>query len=548
MQLPKKISDNLHFLIVEVRHHLNSLNAYFDTHADKFKNQISQRNGYVYNLKMGIHNSCLSHYTEQNLTGFEHVSLKSIELIATNLERITDICRVCIEKSSAIKKQYFHLTDELTQLIKQVENSLYLIEPAIFEGLTESAIKIGHVKKKIDKKCTLLMEESISLLKQETDTESLIAFLFVINEFEHIAEKLLNISEAIISANLGHSINFERYFFLQLSIEQLKEEQNTPQDANILVETIAQTRSGSAISGLSLDKEKNQYLAIYKDGKKHKLKKERKGIKSWHDIYPGIAPKVLNYHKQGQSASLLIEHLDGLTFEQILITSSSELLKKALKQLNKTLQNIWLKSKSEQGSKAHFMQQLLHRLDDVYAVHPEFINAQETIGKYQATSFAELVEQAKKIEAQIAVPFAVYIHGDFNLDNIIYQPEQKRINFIDLHRSKYMDYVQDVSVFMVSNYRMQILDTPIRHKILSLAYSFYCFARKFAKKQNDETFELRLALGLARSFVTSTRFILDKSLARAMFYRSRYIIEQVIKADLTQPKQFKLAIEDIFVG
>ena len=37
--------------------------------------------------------------------------------------------------------------------------------------------------------------------------------------------------------------------------------------------------------------------------------------------------------------------------------------------------------------------------------------------------------------------------------------------------------------------------------------------------------ELRLALGLARSFASSTRFILDQTLAAAMFLRARYLLE-----------------------
>jgi hypothetical protein len=125
---------------------------------------------------------------------------------------------------------------------------------------------------------------------------------------------------------------------------------------------------------------------------------------------------------------------------------------------------------------------------------------------------------------------------------------EKRINYIDLHRSRYMDYVQDVSVFMVSNYRLQVLDKQLRKRILGLIRDFYRIARVFARKTEDGTFELRLALGLARSFVTSTRFILDKSLARAMFLRARYLIEQVLATDLKKAQAFRVPIEEIFIG
>ena len=59
----------------------------------------------------------------------------------------------------------------------------------------------------------------------------------------------------------------------------------------------------------------------------------------------------------------------------------------------------------------------------------------------------------------------------------------------------------------------------------------YDFASGFAKKHADEHFDIRLGLGLARSFISSTRFILDKTLANKMFLRGVYLLESLINAD-----------------
>ena len=252
--------------------------------------------------------------------------------------------------------------------------------------------------------------------------------------------------------------------------------------------------------------------------------------------------------KSGQSAALLIEHLAGLTFEQILIHESPQLLDESMGQLSATLKSVWRETESDKQVSANFMQQLGQRLDEVYSIHPEFRQSDSSICGYPVASFDTLIERAKKFEKQLNSPFSVYIHGDFNVDNIIYDPMEKRINFIDLHRSRYMDYVQDISVFMVSNYRLQILSKPLRKRILKVAQEFYRFAVAYARKKGDKTFELRLALGLARSFATSTRFILDKSLARAMFLRARYLIELVLSVDPKRPGRFKIPVEEIFVG
>jgi hypothetical protein len=106
-----------------------------------------------------------------------------------------------------------------------------------------------------------------------------------------------------------------------------------------------------------------------------------------------------------------------------------------------------------------------------------------------------------------------------------------------------------VSVFMVSNYRLQVLDDRFRQTVLRLTLDFYDFVRTFAQQQGDDSFELRLALGLARSFASSTRFILDKTLANAMFMRARYLIEQVLFIiDSQQQTTYRVPIEEIFSG
>jgi aminoglycoside phosphotransferase (APT) family kinase protein len=244
----------------------------------------------------------------------------------------------------------------------------------------------------------------------------------------------------------------------------------------------------------------------------------------------------------------LIEHLAGLTFEQILLHEPTPLLRETQQQLHRTLGKVWRETHTRKPVAAAYVQQLSKRLEEVYTIHPEFRQHACHICGQSVAAFGSLLKQAHRLEAAISAPFSVYIHGDFNVDNIIYDPLEKKINFIDLHRSRYMDYVQDVSVFMVSNYRLQVFDAPLRRRILMLTRGFYRFAAAFARSSGDQTFELRLALGLARSFATSTRFILDKSLARAMFLRSRYLLEQVLAADLKDPALFRVPVKEIFIG
>jgi len=181
-------------------------------------------------------------------------------------------------------------------------------------------------------------------------------------------------------------------------------------------------------------------------------------------------------------------------------------------------------------------------------VHPEFQGSRQMVCGHEIASFDDLARQAGEIETALAAPFSVYIHGDFNIDNILYDTESRQLRYVDLHRSRYMDYVQDVSVFMVSNYRLQVLDPKIRKRIASVICNFYRIAAEFAANNNDSRFELRLAFGLVRSLATSTRFILDRHLARGMFLRARYLLEQIVRLEPDAHDSYLVPVEEIFCG
>ena len=546
MKISKNIHNNLRFLIAEVGSQVVNLQAYLDTPSVSIARRILDRSGYSYNLMLRIHDGCHDQVIRAGESGTDVASLRTIESIATDLERIAGLCRECIQQLDQLQNRRCPCAATCKFMLGRVAGGIDRIEVAISHNDTGLALKIGRIKPRLDKASQKLVKKFTAGLKRKKQAEDLVTGMFLAHGIEQMGDAMLNISEAIISANLGQPVNIDRYHSLRASMQQLDTANNS---SGLVAEPIGETRSGSSISGISATgQEDDGYVAIYKDGKKRKLRKERRGLQSWQEIYPGLAPRILSYHKRGQSASLLIEHLAGMTFEQILLHEEPRLLRQTLKQLNRTLGKVWRETRTGKPVSAGYMRQLSRRLEEVYSIHPEFRQDGCRICGTSVPSFGELLKQAHHLEAGIRAPFSVYIHGDFNVDNIIYDPLEKKINFIDLHRSRYMDYVQDVSVFMVSNYRLQVFDIPLRRRILMLAQVFYRDAAAFARKSGDKTFELRLAMGLARSFATSTRFILDKSLARAMMLRARYLLEQVLAADLKKPASFHVPVREIFIG
>ena len=546
MKLPKQIRNNLRFLVAETASQVSDLQACIENPETTLARRVLERSGYAYNLMLRIQQDCHRRVIKSADSGTETAALKSIESIATDLEHITGLCRESIKQLNQVQRRRCPGAGGCGDMLGRVSRGLDQVEAAIAHNDTRLALKIGRIKSRMEKTSRKLVKKYTAGLKRRKHTEDLVAGLFLIHGIEQMGNDLLSISAAIISANLGQPTNIDRYHSLRASMEQLDSGNDF---SGLAAEPIAETRSGSGISGISASgQEEGDYVAIYKDGKKRKLREERRGLANWHEIYPGLAPRILSYHKHGQSASLLIEHLAGLTFEQILLHESNRLLRQAQEQLNRTQKKVWRETRADKPVAAAYMRQLSKRLEEVYAIHPEFRQDGCRICGKTVASFGDLLKQVHRLEAGVMAPFSVYIHGDFNVDNIIYDPLEKKINFIDLHRSRYMDYVQDVSVFMVSNYRLQVFDVLLRKRIMQLTHDFYRFAAAFAEKNADSGFELRLALGLARSFATSTRFILDKSLARAMFLRARYLLERVLAADLKDPAAFRVPVREIFVG
>ncbi|WP_269585774.1 phosphotransferase [Roseibium sp. Sym1] len=540
--IPKIIRENLHFLCAEIDGQLIQLEAFFKEPTAATARRIMDRAGYAHNLKTRILAACVRQMSGAKTTNRKHITLRSLELIASDLQRLSNLARQSLHHVEQIEEFEALEPQRYPAIVKRVRGGVARIEQALVSGDSELAIGIGQLQDRIEADYRKLFKTYTREMRNTKIRPADIAnSLLVASEIQRMGDSLRSISEALISANIGQAVNFERYFALQSLMSDL----DGP-GGDLTVETIAETRSGSSISAIK-DRKTEEVAAVFKDGEKSKVKEERQGVKSWHSIYPGLAPKILSYEKGDRSAALLIEHLPGQTFEHIVLSGNETLCTCALKRLNRTLRDIWKQTRTGEPAELASMQQLARRLGDVRRVHPEFKDRKVSFSGEVLPSFDKLIDQAAERETRVPAPFSVHIHGDFNVDNILYDPGEDRVHFIDLHRSRYMDYVQDVSVFMVSNYRLQVLDRETRRRIMQVSQDFYKSARGFARKQGDATFEYRLALGLARSFASSTRFIFDKSHARRMWLRARYLIEQALACPPGDEARFRLQMKELFV-
>lgn len=538
--LPRNVRENLHFLCAELDGQLTSLEQYFVAPHPAAAQKVILRAGYSYNLWSRVQRGCQEAIKAKRAKRDGQVLLNNCALVAQNLDLIARMARRSLQHAELVERSELLRPEVYPKPIRKLRKQIKDVIPAIETRDSNLAVKIGQAKGDFDDLYDQLFRTLTRDMRKMKQTEDLSNSLLAANEIRRMGDALQGMSEAILSASVGQSVHFDRYFTLKNILSDAD-------DGDVALEPLAETRSGSAISAIRPKSgPRDQIDAVFKDGELEKVKEERAGVRSWEAIYPGLAPKILSYKKNGQSAALLIEYLQGQTFEQVLLNEDDATLAQTQDALARTLRDVWKRTRTDEPAEMASMKQLRSRLSDVYRVHPEFRNKPSHIAGVALAAFETLVDAAEQREQALPAPFSVHIHGDFNLDNVIYDLSENRIHFIDLHRSRYMDYVQDVSVFMVSNYRLQIKDAVIRQRVAHVAQEFHKTAAKFAKSQGDSTFEYRLALGLARSFATSTRFVFDKAHARRMMMRARYLLEQALACPDGKEARLKLPIKELF--
>ncbi|MCA0845727.1 phosphotransferase [Salipiger thiooxidans] len=542
MKRPEAVDENLSFLFAELDGQLAKLVGYFGSPGPDAARALIQRAGYSQNLAARVRKACLAGMLKGKRSAARELQLQGIEGIARNLDLVSRLGRRSVQHAENVQRTKLLRADTYLKPLKQVRKSVARAQEALQSGDSRLAVQIGRTRADLGVFHDQLFRTYTRDMQGTRHTEDLAHGLLALNEVHRMGEALEAISEAILSINIGQTVQFERYFTLRSVLAGVGKE-----DEEIRLQPLAETRSGSAISSVSMrDAEGRPVDAVFKGGDRRKVKEERVGVKSWNSVYPGLAPQILSYEKRGESAALLIEHLDGETFEDIVLGGSEARLAEAQKALHATVRDIWRRTRTDEPAEMKAMDQLGKRLPDVYRLHPRFETGTQRLQGLKVDSFDALVAAAARREARLRAPFSVYIHGDFNLDNVIYDPVEKKVRFIDLHRSRYMDYVQDVTVFMVSNYRLQVLDAGVRARIASVAVDMHDMAAKFARRQKDPSFEYRLALGLARSFASSTRFIVDKDHARRMMLRAHYILETALAVPEGRETRLRLPIRMLF--
>lgn len=523
MELHESLIQNIRFLLIEVEKQLERTSSYLRSPSPSLISRIHASDDYIDNLKTFVQTKCftLAAHTRDS-EKIRVGQLKAYEIIAVNLERISDFCERVIDQSAHLDDLSVLQRFDFEPFFARVLGGIKHLSKALEEFDVQLALQVCRAEQELDELYAKMLKRILRELQEGAHAQTEVTILFISHYLERMGDSLLNGGEALLSACLGERIKIDQLRTLEDSLGDIDSDLE-----DVAMHAVGETKSGARIARLSA-RAGAQKSVIFKEGKTSKLIEERDSIAKWQELHPGIAPNIYSFHEEGSHSAILFEYLPGRTFEELLLEASIPELETALQRIMATVSAVWSKTRRAEPSKPRFMQQLLARVDDIRAVHPNFLSPGGKIADLDVLPYSQLVQSCVEIDATLECPHSVFIHGDFNVDNVIYDASEDRVRFIDLHRSRFMDYCQDVSVFLVSNFRLQAFETEMRRRINSVIERFFQFALGYAAQNGDRDFELRLALGLARSFATSTRFVLDESLARSMFLRSRFILQHVV--------------------
>lgn len=512
-------------MVTETVAQVDQTSRFFDDPEPRLMGKLSARDDYIDTLKTLIDDQC--HEMLMSTESMEKTQanyLRSMITISANLERIADFAVNILRQTTHMSDPTFAADYDLAAFFHISMLSLESVEEALLRRDLSRAVGICQAEHNIDKLYKNRFARILRELKAGGPAQDLVTTLFICHYLERMGDSLQNIGEAIIFALVGEKMKIHQYEALSEGLEATGLEGSLQK---VELNSIWGTRSGCRI-GTAKDRNtpEDSSPVLFKQGNPRKLWQEREKLQSWDRLFPGLPPKVWGYQQVDEdNASLMVEFLQGINLQELVLSADRSFFMVALEALQEVLMRIWSNTRQDQKANARYIEQMESRQYSVFRLHPSFNGHTEAIGDLALPTFGQLVKWLKPAEEKLNAPFSVMIHGDFNLNNVIYDPANKSIHYIDLHRSQMSDYAQDMSVFLVSGFRLPVFTSNLRDRLNQATREMYRFALDQAEQMGDNTFQARLALGLSRSFFSSTRFEYNRRFAKEMFLRSKYLLE-----------------------
>ena len=531
----ESLDDNFRFLILELEKQARDALGFFENKGGDALRSVMHRRDKIDDRKARVENDCyVVMGSGRELSDKESLRIRAMQVVCNSLERMSYLFDQMVRRVDENRNFNALGGIDIQSGFEMILTGITTLYPAFNGKSMDGALGLCNVKSRLE----ALFKPVLA--KMEKGGESVfISDLDVIHAFERLGDELLFSGEAVLFSIVGEKIRKEQFESLR---KTLTESGVYDCLSKVDYKAILGTRSGCRIGWVDSQDGLFTHGSIYKEGPKEKIVKEVKANAKWQSLSPELVPAIYNVTEQGEKASMLVSYLPGKTLDHLLVESDGRAFPFAWKTLLETLILFWGETLKSEPVPSDHMVQLQKRQKDVLSVHPDFSRESLSICGTDIVSFEKMIERCAFLEKEVSAPFSVLIHGDFNLNNIIYNQKDRKICYIDLHRSRDGDYVQDASVCLVSHFRMPLFDGLRKGRINEGMGRIFTFVEDFAATRGDSLFYFRMALALARSFYTSTRFELSRPFAREMYNRSCYLLERVL-AWQGAKEDFRLSVE-----
>jgi len=468
---------------------------------------VIERDDYVDNVFRRIEQEtvtgiCINRHEE------ERRRLVILRTVAQHLEAIAD-------NAENLAKQAIYLANQSAQpLVVALEAARDLVVTGLVdavEGFLAEDLASVEWANRCETGVDHLYDEAFGAVldrigKGNRAAESLITQLLGMKAIERMGDQVLDIAESTIYLVTGDNIRIRQYLRMSEVVGAPKAE---AQDG---LATIWNGRSGILVSHV-LTQGRD---LIFKEGKARKIVEEIESAKRWEEIAPGAVPRIHREEVVHDRATLVTEYIRGPLYRDLLLGSRTAGDGARTAEILSLIRTIWESTLRDGRAPIDYIAQIRKRLPLLFTAHPA-LEAWAERPEAGLPPLQVLLDRLARSEPDLAAPFSVWIHGDLNNDNIIFDIEAKRFRFIDIHRSRYGDYLQDLGILLLSNRRSPELQREAADAVRQANDEILAFGREFAEARGDAQFEARLELSLGRASITSARFLEDFSFARKIF-------------------------------
>lgn len=238
--LSAPLRDNFRFLWREAGSQVAMLRDALEQGSIDLARKVIDRSGYADNLKMRVRDGCITAIMQAPKSSPDALMLRAVESIAIDLERLTRLCRDCVKQYETLQNVQRRKRRGHAALLAHVEQGLELMEQAIDESDTATALKAIKVKNRIDEDYKQLIGACNADLRNRKDPPIVIASIFMAQRIEEMGVIIQDMGDAVISANMGQQLTTDRYRSLSETVKRLRGNRKTK---DLSIEPLAQTRS-----------------------------------------------------------------------------------------------------------------------------------------------------------------------------------------------------------------------------------------------------------------------------------------------------------------